>query len=54
MSRHMKDSHHTVFDRSVEFDEPEVVLTYKPMLYPGPTETPQNANEQEEQARKKP
>lgn len=54
MTRHMKDSHHTVFDRSVEFDEPEVVLTYKPMLYPGPTEQPTNANEQEEQARKKP
>jgi len=55
MEGQFNDKFHTVFDRAVERDEPEVALTYKPMIYPGPTAPVQTANDQEkENARKKP
>lgn len=54
MAGTMKDSHHTFFNRSVEFNEPEVVLTYKPMMYPGTEPTTTQPNSQQETDRKKP
>jgi hypothetical protein len=54
MEGQFNDKFHTVFDRAVERDEPEVALTYKPMIYPGPTAPVQTANPELENARKKP
>jgi hypothetical protein len=55
MTAQFNDKFHTNFDRAVERDEPEVALTYKPMIYPGPTAPVQTANDQErENAKKKP
>jgi hypothetical protein len=46
MERHQRNSHHTFFNRSVKFSEPEIVLTYKPMLM-GPGIEAQQSPEQD-------
>lgn len=48
-----KDKFHTVFNRSVERDQPEVVFGYKPMFYPGPATPPTGENEEQRASQQK-
>ncbi len=48
-----KDKFHTVFNKSVERDQPEVVFGYKPMFYPGPGVPPAGETEEQRASRQK-
>lgn len=55
LERKFNDKYHTVFNRAVERDQPQVVLSYKPMFYPGSgIPPPAGENEEQRSERKKP
>lgn len=54
LERKFKDKYHTVFNRSLERDQPKVVLSYKPMFYPGSGIPPTGESEERRSEQKKP